>query len=57
MDTVEILDQAEYDFCFSWDCNETRISTSRIGEGRYLNLHLYSEVDKEAYDLRKEIGY
>jgi hypothetical protein len=23
----------------------------------YLNLNVYSEVEKEEYDLRKEIGY
>lgn len=53
----EILSQEEYDFCFSWDHEETRISTSKIGEGRYLNLNVYSEADKEESDLRKEIGF
>jgi hypothetical protein len=52
----EILNQEDYDFCFDWDHEETRISTSKIGEGRYLNLNLYSERDKEEFDLRKEMG-
>lgn len=52
----EILTQEEYEFCFSWDHEETRISTTKIGEGRYLNLNVYSEVEKEEYDLRREMG-
>jgi hypothetical protein len=57
MSFKEILTQEEYDFCFSWDHEETRISTSKIGEGRYLNLNVYSEADKEEYDLRREMGF
>lgn len=57
MNTKEYLTQEEYDFCFNWDHKETRIWTSKISEGRYLNLNLYSEVEKEAFDLRKELGY
>ena len=56
MSFTEILNQEEYDFCFSWDHEETRMSTSKIGEGRYLNLNVYSEADKEDYDLRREMG-
>jgi hypothetical protein len=56
MSFTEILNQEEYDFCFDWNHEETRISTSKIGEGRYLNLNVYSEADKEEYDLRMEQG-
>ena len=52
----EILNQEDYDFCFSWDHEETKMSIFKIGEGRYLNLNLYSERDKEEFDLRKEMG-
>jgi hypothetical protein len=54
MFTKEILTQEEYDFCFNWDYNAVRVSTSMLGEGRYLNLNVYSESDKEEYDLRIE---
>ena len=56
MSFKEILNQEDYDFCFSWDHEETRMSISKIGEGRYLNLNVYSEADKEDYDLRREMG-
>jgi hypothetical protein len=56
MSFKEILNQEDYDFCFDWDPEEVRISTSKIGEGRYLNLNVYSEADKEDYDLRREQG-
>lgn len=56
MSFKEILNQEEYEFCFNWDHVEVRESTSKIGEGRYLNLNVYSEADKEESDLRKEMG-
>jgi hypothetical protein len=56
MSFKEILTQEDYEFCFIWDHKETMISTSKIGEGRYLNLNLYYEVDKEESDLRREQG-
>ncbi len=57
MNTKTYLTQEEYDFCFNWDHEETRTSTSKLSEGRYLNLNVYSEVEKEAYDLRREMGF
>jgi hypothetical protein len=27
-----------------------------LGDGRYLNINVYSEADKEEYDLRREMG-
>lgn len=56
MENKEILTKEEYDFCFSWDSQETRINIFKLSEGRYLNLLLYSEADKEESDLRREIG-
>jgi hypothetical protein len=56
MFSKEVLTQEEYDFCFNCNHVEVRESTSKIGEGRYLNLNVYSEADKEEYDLRMEMG-
>lgn len=56
MENKEILTKEEYDFCFSWDSQETQINIFKLSEGRYLNLLLYSEMNKEESDLRREIG-
>lgn len=56
MNTKEYLTQEEYDFCFNWDHEETRISTSKLSEGRYLNLNVYSEHEHEEHQLRMEMG-
>lgn len=53
----EILTQEEYEFVLSWNNEEVRLSTSKIGENQYLNFHVYSEVKKEAADLRKEMDF
>jgi hypothetical protein len=46
MNTKEILTQEEYDFCFGYD-KDIRKETSSIGGGRYLNLNVYTEHDHE----------
>ena len=58
MNDIEVLTQEERDLVFQvnpeWvvkylfhnSCNNT-----------YLNLNVYSEVEKEIYDLQKEIGF
>jgi hypothetical protein len=56
INTVEVLTQAEYDFCFNWDHIETRNSTSNIGGGRYLNLNVYSEAEHHDRVYRMECG-
>jgi hypothetical protein len=66
METHEILTQEEYEFCKAWDAEEAWKYLSNIGPAwkdggfnggdRYLNSNVYSEADKEAFDLRKEIG-
>jgi len=53
---TEILTQEEYDFCKEWDAEEAFQCLNDIGNGRYLNINVYSEADKEDYDLRREMG-
>ena len=56
MSFTEILTQEEYDFCKEWDPEEAFRYLKDIGNGRYLNTNVYSEADKEDYDLRREMG-
>lgn len=67
MSFKEILNQEEYDFCKSYDPDEAWKYLNDIGpawkdggfngENRYLNINVYSEADKEVYDLQREIGF
>jgi hypothetical protein len=56
MSFKEILTQEEYEFCKEWDAEEAFQCLNDIGNGRYLNINVYSEADKEDYDLRREMG-
>jgi hypothetical protein len=56
MSFTEILTQEEYEFCKEWDPEEASQCLNDIGNGRYLNTNVYSEADKEDYDLRREMG-
>lgn len=56
INTVEILTQEEYELCKAWDAEEAFKYLNNIGEGRWLNINVYSEIDKEDYDLRREQG-
>jgi hypothetical protein len=56
MSFTEILTQEEYDFCKEWDAEEALQCLNDLGNGRYLNINVYSEADKEEYDLRREMG-
>jgi hypothetical protein len=56
MSFTEILTQEEYDFCKEWDPEEAFQCLNDLGNGRYLNINVYSEADKEDYDLRREMG-
>ena len=56
MSFTEILNQEEYDFCKEWNAEEAWKYLNDIGNGRYLNINVYSEADKEEYDLRREQG-
>jgi len=44
-------------FCKAWDPEEAKNLFHNFWDNTYLNLNVYSEVDKEEYDLRKEIGF
>jgi hypothetical protein len=57
MSFTEILTQEEYDFCKEWDAKEVFQCLNDIGNGRYLNINVYSEADKEEHDLRREMGF
>ena len=56
INTKEILNQEEYEFCKAWDAEEAWKYLNDLGDGRYLNINVYSEADKEEYDLRREMG-
>jgi hypothetical protein len=56
MSFKEILNQEEYEFCKEWDAEEAWKYLNDLGDGRYLNINVYSEVEKEKHDLRKEMG-
>lgn len=57
INTKEILTQEEYELCKKWDAEEAWKYLNNIGEGRWLNINVYSEADKEDYDLRREMGF
>jgi len=66
MSFTEILTQEEYEFCKEWDAEEASKYLNNIGpawkdggfngENRYLNINVYSEANKEEYDLKREMG-
>jgi hypothetical protein len=56
MSHTEILTQEEYDFCKSWDAEEAWKYLNDIGNGRYLNINVYSERDHDEFQLRMEQG-
>ena len=53
----EILTQEEYEFCKEWNVEEVKNLFYSSWNNTYLNLNVYSEVDKEEHDLRKEMGF
>jgi hypothetical protein len=53
----EILTQEEYEFCKAWDAEEVKNLFHIFWNDTYLNFNIYSEVDKEESDLRKEMGF
>ena len=56
MNTKEILTQEEYEFCVEWDAAEAWKYLNNIGEGRWLNINVYSEHEHEEHQLRMEQG-
>ena len=57
INTKEVLTQEEFEFVKSWDAEEAKNLFHNSWNNTYLNLNVYSEVEKEKHDLRKEIGY
>ena len=56
INTVEVLTQAEYEFCKAYDAEETWKYLNNIGEGRWLNTNVYSEVEHHDRVYRMECG-
>ena len=56
INTKEYLTQEEYDFCVKWDAAEAWKYLNNIGEGRWLNINVYSEHEHEEHQLRMEQG-
>ena len=56
INTKEILTQEEYEFCVEWDATEAWKYLNNIGEGRWLNINVYSEHEHEEHQLRMEQG-
>jgi len=64
--TVEKLNQDQYEIVVEYDrVNSTNLVWTYInnigpdyhtGLNRWLNINVYSEANKEEYDLRKEMG-
>lgn len=54
INTVEILTQAEYDFCKNWDIIESLKYLNDIEGGRWLNLNVYSEYEHEKRQFEME---
>ena len=53
----EVLTQKEYEFCKAWDAEEAKNLFHNSWDNTYLNLNVYSEVEKERYDLQREMGF
>jgi hypothetical protein len=47
MFSKKILSQEEYEFCVEWDAVEAWKYLNDIGEGRWLNINVYTEHDHE----------
>jgi hypothetical protein len=56
INTKEILNQEEYEFCKEWDAEETWKYLNDIGERGWLNINVYSEHEHEEHQLRMEMG-
>ncbi len=56
INTKEILNQEEYDFCKAWDAAEAWQYLNDLGNGRWLNINVYSEHEHDERQLRMEQG-
>jgi len=58
MNNKEVLNQEERDMCMHFLPEmTTEYLFHNSWNNTYLNLNVYSEVEKEEYDLQKEMGY
>jgi hypothetical protein len=58
MNNKEVLNQEERDMCVHFLPEmTTEYLFHNSWNNTYLNLNVYSEVEKEEYDLHKEMGY
>ena len=58
INNVEVLSQAERDLCLELIPGLTKqFLFHNTWNNTYLNLNVYSEVEKEAHDLSREMGY
>jgi hypothetical protein len=56
--TKEVLTAEEANLCFQlMPAKAKAYLFHNDWDNTYLNLNVYSEVEKEEYDLRKEIGF
>ena len=58
MNQTEVLTLEEYELVNTWfpDFAKDKLFHN-FWNNTYLNLNVYSEVEKEAYDLQREMGY
>ena len=58
MNQTEVLTLEEYELVNDWfpDFAKDKLFHN-FWNNTYLNLNVYSEVEKEAYDLQREMGY
>jgi hypothetical protein len=56
INTVEILTQAEYEICRSWDMAEAGQYLFNVGDNRWLNTLVYSEAEHHDRIYRMECG-
>ena len=58
MNETEVLTLEEYELVNTWfpDFAKDKLFHN-FWNNTYLNLNVYSEVEKEEYDLRREMGY
>lgn len=56
INTVEVLSQEQYEMCVAWDAEEAASALNYLGNGRWLNINVYSEADHHDRVLRMEQG-
>ena len=52
----EILTKEERDFCFDWDLEESKRVLNYVGDGKWLNINVYSEHEHQDYINSLEKG-